>query len=219
MHCLTDVNETSRLMLYVNRLAMKIIGLTGGIASGKSTVARLLAELGATVINADEVGHEVFKPETEAWREVIAAFGAEVKAEDGTIDRKKLGKIIFSDPQARERLNRIMHPRILQAIREKLEAYRQRGEKVVVIEAPLLLEAGWSILVDEVWVTSASEETILRRLISRSGLSELDALARIRAQMPLEERFKRAHVIIDTECSFSELKEKVKQLWQKHTEE
>jgi len=194
---------------------MKVIGLTGGIGSGKSTVSQFLAELGAKIIDADKVGHEVFQPDTEAWCEVVAAFGQQVLATDGSIDRKKLGAIVFADPEARARLNRIMHPRIHKAVKAQLEQYRSQGVAVAVVEAPLLVEAGWTSLVDEVWVTTAPETTILKRLKERAGLSEQESRARISAQLPNEERIKQADVVIDTDCDLDELKAKVKELWQK----
>jgi dephospho-CoA kinase len=194
---------------------MKVIGLTGGIGSGKSTVSRFLAELGAKVIDADKIGHELFRPDTEAWHEVVATFGREILATDGSIDRKKLGAIVFADPQALAKLNRIMHPRIQEAVRAQLERYRSQGVAVVVVEAPLLVEAGWRSLVDEVWVTTAPEATILKRLKERAGLSEEESRARLRSQLASEERIKQADVVIDTDCSLDELRTKVRELWQR----
>jgi len=194
---------------------MKVIGLTGGIGSGKSTVLRFLTELGTVIINADELGHECYKPDTDVWREVVDTFGKQIVKNDGTIDRKKLGEIVFTNPEALLQLNQIMHPRIYEAVKNQLEEYRRQEAGVVVLEAPLLLEADWTLLVDEVWVTSASEATVLKRLKERTGLSESEALARVRAQLSLEERSKQATVVIDTECSLDKLKAKVKDLWQK----
>ena len=109
---------------------MKVIGLTGGIGSGKSTVSNILAELGAVVLDADRVGHEAYQPGTETWKEVVAAFGQEVVASDGSIDRKKLGAIVFGDPAALERLNGIMHPRMYDMMAVRIEEYCRQGEKV-----------------------------------------------------------------------------------------
>ena len=194
---------------------MKVIGLTGGIGSGKSTVAGFLAELGAVVIDADKVGHEAFEPDTELWREVVAAFGSQILTPNGDIDRKKLGDIVFEDPDSLARLNQIMHPRMYDIVKAQIEEYRQQGVDVVVLEAPLLLEAGWTSLADEVWVTTASEATVLERLRERAGLSEQESLARIRSQMSNEERLKHADAIIDSDCSLDELKAKIKGLWHK----
>jgi dephospho-CoA kinase len=192
---------------------MKVIGLTGGIGSGKTTVSRLLAELGAVIIDADKVGHEAFKPDTEGWREVAAAFGRQILSADGKIDRKKLGEIVFGNPDSLERLNRIMHPRIHNMIKAQLEKYQRQEVEVVVLEAPLLIESGWASTVDEVWVTVASEATVLRRLQERAGLSQPESLARIHSQLSPEERARYADVIIDTDCDLDELKARVEELW------
>lgn len=196
---------------------MKVIGLTGGIASGKSTVSQFLEELGAVTIDADKVGHEAFKPNTETWREVVAAFGKEILSPDGEIDRLKLGGIVFNDSQALARLNQIVHPRIYALVKARIEDYRRRGVGVVVLEAPLLLEVGRPSLadeVDEVWVTVAPEAVVLRRLKDKSGLSEPQSRARIRSQLPSEARLKHADVVIETDCSLDELKAKVAKLWE-----
>ena len=192
---------------------MKVIGLTGGIGSGKSTVSRFLAELGAVILDADRVGHEALKPGTEVCREVVAAFGRQILTPGGNIDRAKLGGIVFDNPESLSQLNRIMHPRMYDMVKARLEEYRRQGAGVVVLEAPLLVEAGWTSLVDEVWVTVASEATVLRRLKGREGLSESASLARIRSQLSPEERIKHADVVINTDCGLDELKARVGELW------
>jgi len=194
---------------------MKVIGLSGGIGSGKSTVSQLLVGLGAVIIDSDKVGHEVFKPGTEAWREVVDAFGRQVLKADGEIDRNKLGKIVFDSSESRTLLNQIMHPRMYELVKAQLEDYRQQGVGVAVVEAPLLVEAGWASLVDEVWVTVAPESTVVKRMKGRSGLSEAETLARIRSQLSSEERVRHADLVIDTDCSLDELKAKVKELWKR----
>ena len=194
---------------------MKVIGLTGGIGSGKSTVSQFLAELGAVIIDADRVGHEAFKPGTELWQEVVAAFGQQIVTSDGDIDRNKLGEMVFGNLDSLSRLNQIMHPRMYKMVEARIEEYRRQGVSVVVLEAPLLIEANWTPLVDEVWVTVASEPTVLRRLSERGGgLSEPEALARIRSQLSLEERVKRADVVINNDGNLDELKARVRELWQ-----
>ncbi len=192
---------------------MKVIGLTGGIGSGKSTVAQFLAELGAVIVDADKVGHGILKPGSEVWQQVVNAFGKQILTADGSIDRARLGKVVFSNDEARARLNRIMHPPITEMVKEQLEKYRQQGASVVVLEAPLLLEAGWQSLVDEVWVTIASEATVIERTKRRSGLSEEEIRARLRSQLGPEERIQYADVVIDTDCHLNELKAKVRELW------
>jgi len=194
---------------------MKVIGLTGGIGSGKSTVSRFMADLGAVVIDADKVGHEAFEPGTELWREIVAAFGRQILTPSGAIDRAKLGEVVFGKLESLSRLNTIMHPRMYNMIKGKIEAYRRQGVAVVVLEAPLLIEAEWTALVDEVWVTVAAEATVLKRLAERAGLSREESLARVRAQLPAAERVKHADVVIDTDCPIDELQSKVAELWQR----
>ena len=192
---------------------MKVIGLTGGIGSGKSTVSQFLAELGIVILDADKVGHEALKPGSELWEQVVNEFGKSIVTVSGDIDRTKLGELVFKNHEARVRLNRIMHPPMYNIVKAQLEEYRRQGVNEVVLEAPLLLEAEWNSLVNEVWVTVASEATVLKRLLERTGLSEQEARARILAQLSNEERIKHADVVIDTDCSLEELKSKLLGLW------
>jgi len=192
---------------------MKVIGLTGGIGSGKSTVARFLKELGAVVVDADTIGHQAFKPGSTVWEQVVRAFGQQIVADDGTIDRTRLGKLVFNDDAARVKLNRIMHPPMLAMVKARLDRYRRQGASIVVLEAPLLLEAGWQSLVDEVWVTVAEENTVLERTKKRSGLPADEVRARIHSQLSPQERMQSADIVIDTECSLDELKATVRELW------
>ena len=192
---------------------MKVIGLTGGIGSGKSTVSGFLAELGAVIIDADRVGHKALKSDKDIRYAVEAAFGGEIMTAGGEIDRKKLGNIVFGDLNCLSRLNQIMHHRMYGMVKAELEEYRRRGVEVVVLEAPLLIEAGWTSLADEVWVTVAAQSTVLKRLREKPGLSEKESLARIHCQLPSEERVKHADIVIDTDCSLDELKAKVGELW------
>jgi len=193
---------------------MKIIGLTGGIGSGKSTVASLLAELGAVIIDADKIGHEVLDTDTKARRQVVAAFGSHILNTDGLVNRKELGEIVFADRKALSRLNQIMHPLIYRVVKAKLEQYKEQGTKVVVIEAPLLIEASWATMVDTVWVVTASEANILRRL-EKTGMSGEDIMARIHSQSTESERVKVANVVINNDGSLDELKLEVNRLWRK----
>ena len=194
---------------------MKVIGLTGGIGSGKSTVSQYLQELGAVILDADKVGHEAYRPNTETWQELVAAFGRQILTPDDEIDRKKLGEIVFSNPESLARLNQIVHPRMYQMMKTRIEECRQQGVAVVVLEAAILLEAGWTPLVDEVWVTVASESTVVGRVKERTGLPEEQILARIRSQLSSEERAKQANVVVNNDSNLDELKTKVKELWQK----
>ena len=191
----------------------KVIGLTGGIGSGKSTVSQCLAELGAVIIDADKVGHEAFEPDTDAWREVVATFGRQILTPAGEIDRKKLGEIVFNQPESLSRLNQIMHPRMYDMMQAQIEEHRQQGVDVVVIEAAVLIEADWTSLVDEVWVTVAPEAMVLERLKKQHGLDEAQTLARIRSQLSSEERGKHADVVLNNDVALDEMKAKVKELW------
>jgi dephospho-CoA kinase len=177
---------------------MVVIGLTGNIASGKSTVLRMLSELGAAIIDADRLGHKVLQ-HSEAQQEIVQDFGEEILGSVGEIDRGKLGKLVFSDSQVRERLNQITHPRMHHLAEEEIKKLNREGFKVVVLEAPLLIEAGWAHLVDQVWVTRVSEATAIRRLGRRFGFSEEEAKNRLNSQLPIEEKAKYADVVIETD--------------------
>ena len=192
---------------------MNIIGLTGGIGSGKSTVAQYLMELGAVILNADKVGHETFKPNTEAWHEVVTTFGRQILTPGGEIDRQKLGDIVFNNPEALSRLNQIMHPRMYHLVKTQIEEYRRQGVDVVVIEAAALIEANWTSLVDEVWVAVAPEAAVLQRIKEQRGLEEEQVLARIRSQLPAKEHVKHADVVINNDGDLDNIKAKVKELW------
>jgi dephospho-CoA kinase len=194
---------------------MKVIGLTGGIGSGKSTVARYLADLGAVVIDLDKVGHEVLKSGSRAFQRVVREFGKDILDASGEIDRARLGNLVFKNRKALARLNRIVHPAIDKIVNEKIEEYRRQGVKVVVLEAAAMLEAGRAAQADEIWVAVAPEATVLRRLSARSGYSEEESKARIHSQLPNEERIKQANVVIDTDCSLDELKARVEIEWRK----
>jgi len=192
---------------------MKVIGLTGGIGSGKSTVAQFLEELGAVIVDVDKIGHEAIKPGSEAWERVVSEFGKSIVTVSGDIDRAKLGEIVFNNHEALLRLNQIIHPVIDNMLMAKLEECRRKGVKVVVLEAAAMLEAGRASQVDEIWITVAPESAVLQRLSGRSGYSEEESKARIHAQLSNEERIKHADVVIDTDCSLDELKARVTVFW------
>ena len=193
---------------------MLVIGLTGGIGTGKSEVARLLEGLGAEVISADQVGHQAYTPHSEIWEEVVREFGQDILQSSGEIDRKKLGAIVFSDPARLEQLNRIMHPRMARMVAGRIEQLRQAGAPVVVVEAALLFEAGWDSLVNEVWVTDSTEEAVVGRLKVRNGLDEAEALKRVRSQMSRSQRLERASVVVDNSGDKATLRRAVGALWE-----
>ena len=194
---------------------MRVIGLTGGIASGKSLVTEQLARRGATVIDADKVGHASYRKGSETCRELVEAFGAEIVGADGEIDRKALGGKVFGDPAARRRLERIVWPVIRTMMEEQLETLRSEGAGIVVIEAAVLIEADWLPIVDEVWVVSASPATARERLFERNGLNEEQAEARLRAQLANDNRRSYADVVIENDGTLEELTAAVDAAWSK----
>jgi dephospho-CoA kinase len=191
-----------------------VIGLTGGIGSGKSTAAQMLGELGAEVIDADKVGHKIYLPDTPAWREIVAAFGDGVLAADRSIDRTRLGPIVFADPQALQTLNRITHGKIYAFIQGQIDYMRQQQTaRVVVVEAAILLEAGWRSLVEQLWVVAASIDVVIPRLKAYKNISEDQARARIAAQLSNEERIAQADKVIWNDHGIAELRQAVEGAW------
>ena len=193
---------------------MYVIGLTGGIGTGKSTVAEVLAELGAVILSADLAGHQVYQPGTPAYEDILAAFGGDMLAADGTIDRKKLSAIVFADPANLRNLNTITHPRMKELMRAQLAELDAKGVEFVVLEAALLFDAGWDDLTDEVWVTVAPPELAAKRASARSGIPEEQVLERIiKAQMDNAERVGRSDVVIDTSGTLEETVRRAKAEW------
>jgi len=203
---------------------MILVGLTGGIASGKSLVSKLLKELGAYIIDADEIAHEVIQPGEPAYQEILPQFGKEILNEDGTIDRSKLGRLVFSDPVKRTLLEGIVHPRVF-AIEEarRRQAVQQDPEAVIIFDAPLLIETRAYELMDKVIVVYANSRTQLKRLMERDHLEYDEAKRRIAAQLPIVDKRQHADYIINsgdppeeaakqTEAIYQELKALAKQL-------
>jgi dephospho-CoA kinase len=180
-------------------------------------VSRVLRELGAPVIDSDLVAKEVVRPGTEAWRELVEAFGDDILLEDRTIDRRKLGDRVFGDPGAVARLNAITHPRIIGEIRERLRKFAEADPKerppAVVVDAPVLIEAGMVDMVDEVWLVVVDQKTQIQRLMARDHFGVEQALNRINAQIPLEKKKKYADVIIDNTGPVRETRARVRRLW------
>jgi dephospho-CoA kinase len=191
-----------------------IVGLTGGIGAGKSTVATILSELGARVIDADRIGHEVYRPGTEGHRRVVAAFGPGVVAADGTIDRRALGAIVFADQAALGRLNAIVHPLLAAEVGRRIAAARaDRGGAPIVIEAAILLEAGWQALVDRIWVVSTEREHAIARVVASRGLTRAEVERRLDAQMPDAKRCSAADVVIWNDGPPAALRSEVEKAW------
>ena len=198
-------------------LTPPVIGLTGGIAAGKSTVSAHLREQGAHIIDADRVGHAVIAPDGEAYAGVVAAFGQEIVAADGRIDRTRLGPIVFSDPAKLERLNALTHPPMAARVAAEIAGLRGRpiGERppLIIVDAAILLEAGWDALCDAVWVVLTEPARAIARLKARNGMSEEQAQARLRAQWDNAERAARASRVLHNDGTVPELLAQVEAAW------
>jgi dephospho-CoA kinase len=194
---------------------MKVLGLTGGIGSGKSMVASMFAQLGADVIDADRLARDVVEPGQPALEEIASAFGRDILLPDGRLDRGKLGRIIFADPVARVTLNAITHPRIRERMDAEIAA-RQSGPGVLIVDIPLLYENERTGSVETVIVVWVDTQTQLRRLVERNGLSEHEARQRIAAQMPLDEKRARADVVIDNSGSPENTRRQVDAIYRRY---
>lgn len=193
---------------------MKIIGLTGGIACGKSTVSRALRAHGAAIIDADALAHELSQPGQAIFNAYVERFGREIVTAGGTLDRAAIAARVFADPTVRTEVDAITHPLIRAAAEERLRAARAAEKRAAVLDVPLLFEAGWDALADEVWVVALPAEEQLARLLARDkSMSEGEARARISAQMPLTEKCARADIVIDNSGTVEETRECIEQLW------
>ena len=191
------------------------IGLTGGIGTGKSSVTEAFQSFGAAVLNADLLGHDAYLPGTIGFEKVVTEFGQEIVNSVGEIDRKKLGPIVFSDSSKIDRLNEIMHPLIRDLIEERLVTLESNQNKVAVVEAAILIEAGWKSLFDEIWVVISDPEEVINRLGVRNGLSREDAVKRIDSQMSNDERIEHGDVVVENTGSMEDLQTRVNSLWAK----
>ncbi len=194
----------------------KIIGITGGIATGKSTVARILMEKGYKVIDADEISRQVVNKNSSAYREIVTYFGEDILKEDKTIDREKLGNLIFVDESSRKKLNDIVHPHVFLTIKKDIKSNMGK-EKILFLDIPLLIEEintfkKYGIIFDEIWLVYVDEKTQLNRLIRRNGISEEEAIYRIKAQMPIDMKKKYATRIIDNRGDKKRLEEQVDEM-------
>lgn len=192
---------------------MYVIGVTGGIASGKSSVSAILQQQGAYIIDVDQIAYTITLPGHLAWQEIIAAFGQEVVLPDDNINRKKLGEIIFHDNNLRAILEGITHPKIKADVSQKLKIIQSQGVNLAVLDVPLLIEVGWQMLADEIWVVAVDEKTQLARLMARNSLTKEQAQARIAAQMSLANKLKYADVVIDNNGSIENTKSQVIKAW------
>ena len=191
-----------------------MIGLTGGIASGKSTAARTLAELGARIVDADAVAREIVAPGQPALAEIVRTFGRDMLLPDGTLDRKRLGAVIFADADKRRALNAITHPRIAAETQARLSELREAGERVAIYEAALLVENGVHKALDGLIVVVCDEATQLARLSSRDGYAEADARARVAAQAPVADKIAAATWVVDTSGPLTDTKKQLARIWE-----
>jgi len=197
---------------------MQVIGLTGGIASGKSTVARILERLGAVIIDADLLSREAVLPGTPAHDAIVAEFGPEILLQDATIDRKALGRIIFASTEARRRLEAITHPAIARLAEERIAEARRSDAPVTFYVAPLLIEAGAANRVDDIWVVYADRETQIARLTERDHIRREEAEQRLAAQIPMEEKAAYGSAVIDNRGTPEETERQVTALWKERIE-
>jgi dephospho-CoA kinase len=190
------------------------VGLTGGIATGKSLVSNHFKELGAYIIDYDAVSHEIIAPKRNAWKRIVDLFGEEILNEDLTINRRRFGEIVFNDPEKRKRLEGITHPEIFIETRKRIKSIKNSNPEAVIIQdVPLLFETNLYKTVDRVIVVYSSEETQIKRLIERDGLNEDDAKRRISSQMPLDEKARYADFVISNEGSIEETKKEVEEVF------
>lgn len=190
---------------------MKIVGLTGGISSGKSTVSSYLKQLKIPVIDADEVARKVVEPNSQGAREIRKTFGSDVFEEDGSLNRQKLGALIFSNAENRQKLDDLLQPLIKIMILDEIEEYRQKGETMIVLDLPLLFEKHYEKLCEEIIVVYVPRELQLERLMKRNQYTKQEALYRIDSQLSIEEKRKRATVLLDNQGTVQQLYQQVEQ--------
>lgn len=196
---------------------IRVIGLTGGIATGKSTVARFFSGLGIPVIDADQLAREAVLPESPALKEIAAVFGTEILMRDGALDRKRLGALIFASPEKRRRLEGILHPAIRALAEERISQAAAGGHKRLIYMAPLLIEAGATERVDDIWVVTVRPEVQLERLMQRDGIPREQAQRMIDSQMPLAEKEQYGRVVIDNSGTEAETMNILAAAWAQET--
>jgi dephospho-CoA kinase len=197
---------------------IRVIGLTGGIASGKSSIARFFQAKGAVVIDADQLAREAVVPGSRGLAEVVAAFGKGFLMPDGRLDRQRLGVLVFSDSRKRRQLEGILHPEIKRLAEERIACAAGTGQRVLFYMAPLLIEAGATDRVDEVWVVTVRPEVQLERLVLRDGISRDEAQRIIESQMPLAEKEKQGRIVIDNSGTPEETSRRLAEIWAEEIE-
>jgi len=194
-----------------------IVGLTGGIVGGKSTVASMFRDLGAKIIDADKLGHDVILPNKPAWKKIVKIFGKDILQNDLTIDREKLGKIVFANQSLLKKLNEITHPEIIKMIKKEIDSAKNKThdqEKVLIIDAALIYEAKIDRFMDKIIVVYIDKDKQIERLIKRNNLSKDEAIQRIKSQIAMEEKAKMADYVIDNSNSLNKTREQVEKIWQ-----
>ena len=193
---------------------MLIIGLTGGIGTGKSEVSHILRDLGAVVIESDKVAHQSYEPGTKAHGLIVNHFGEDVLDGSGFIDRKTLGEIVFSDPARRLDLEKIVWPATRELTLALLKKETERGTEVVVVEVPKLFESGWDKVADIVWTVEAPPSVVSQRVERRSGMSKSDTRSRVAAQLTRQDRVDRADIAIENDATLEDLRNQISKLWE-----
>lgn len=193
-----------------------IVGLTGGIVSGKSTVALMFKDLGAKIVDADKLGHSVILPHKPAWEKIVKIFGKGILQNDLTIDREKLGKIVFANQPLLKKLNEITHPEITKIIKKEIDSVKNKTynqQKTLIIDAALIYETKIDRLMEKIIVVYIDEDEQIKRLIKRNNLSKDEALQRIKSQMPMKEKVKMADYVVDNSDSLDKTKKQVEKIW------
>ncbi len=196
---------------------MNVLGITGTIGSGKTTVCRLLEQMGCPVVDADHEAHMTYRRGTRTWRELVNAFGEDILDSTGRVDRALLGGKVFDDPTALELLNAIVHPATRRRVKGKLRRLSSAGHAWAAVEAALLIEAGWGDMVDRLWVVAAPDDVVLARLARDRGQDETSIRTRMSRQMPMERKMEYADDIIYNDGDPAELEQRVRSLWHELT--
>ena len=199
---------------------MKIIGLTGGFKTGKSTVGRMLLELGTEVIDADKLAHKALKPDSSTYEKIIKEFGEKFLDDEGRINRRKLAKLVFSNKEKLNLLNSIIHPYVIDKVKEKIYRTKQSNpDAIVIIDAPLLYEAGMQNIMDKIIVVLATKNKQIQRARQTTSLSEYEIKRRIESQLPLSKKEELSDIVIENNGTLEDTKSQVKKMWKKISED